>query len=562
MFCKNNVNGKSTLLDNMPEYLKAILKKSWANIFQERIFININEERFSVLYSNDHASRPNTPINVLIGLLILKETFQLTDEELIGSLHFDIRFQYALRTMKYEKQPVSINTLTNFRKRLYEYEKSTGIDLIKEEVEAQAQIIGEILEIENVKIRMDSLMVSSSCGKLSRIELVYSVNVRFIKILSEVYSENVPETCKEYLTKGYKNETIYRTRDKDAQTKLEFLLSHSETLYNAGLKIGETITHTQEFILLERMLKDQTVQNDKGELCPKLGKDILSTSLQNPTDPDATYRKKYVENVGYVGNLVECFDWENSSNSVISTYDLQANIYSDAKFADDVIEKIVSENIINIPSADGLDVIIDGGFFSQERGEKASEFGINLIPSELVGRKSDEKMLRYTEFVIDEEKHIIVNCANLETPVETSYNEITNVYFARYSKEQCENCPYSSSCPTKKQKKSNVVTFTEKKYMIDLQRDKMKTDEYIELTNKRAAVEGLPSVLRRRYKVDRMPVRGLIRSKLWFAFKIAAYNVKKLLKCLELSKVFLHFILKLGSIPREICEIYINIKIN
>ncbi len=36
---------------NMPEYLKKILKKSWAHPFQKIIFPAINEDRFEVLYS-------------------------------------------------------------------------------------------------------------------------------------------------------------------------------------------------------------------------------------------------------------------------------------------------------------------------------------------------------------------------------------------------------------------------------------------------------------------------------------------------------------------------------
>ena len=60
----------------------------------------------------------------------------------------------------------------------------------------------------------------------------------------------------------------------------------------------------------------------------------------------------------------------------------------------------------------------------------------------------------------------------------------------------------------------------------------MQTKEYIQLTNKRAGVEGIPSVIRRKYQVDSMPVRGLLRSKLWFSFKIGAYNFNKLLRYL------------------------------
>jgi hypothetical protein len=58
----------------------------------------------------------------------------------------------------------------------------------------------------------------------------------------------------------------------------------------------------------------------------------------------------------------------------------------------------------------------------------------------------------------------------------------------------------------------------------------MNESEYIKFANKRAGIEGIPSVLRRRYKIDTMPIRGLLRSKLWVGFKIAAYNFKKLLK--------------------------------
>ena len=42
------------------------LEKSWAKIFADEIFPAIDEERFSVLYS-DKASSPNTPVNVIMA---------------------------------------------------------------------------------------------------------------------------------------------------------------------------------------------------------------------------------------------------------------------------------------------------------------------------------------------------------------------------------------------------------------------------------------------------------------------------------------------------------------
>ena len=58
----------------------------------------------------------------------------------------------------------------------------------------------------------------------------------------------------------------------------------------------------------------------------------------------------------------------------------------------------------------------------------------------------------------------------------------------------------------------------------------MDTKEYRILGNQRAGIEGIPSVLRRKYRVDSMPVRGLLRLKLWFRFKIAAIDFKRLVK--------------------------------
>ncbi len=63
---------------DLPKYLQEYLLNSWARTFQEIIFPAINEDRFTVLYS-DKPSRPNFPVNVIIGALVLKELFNLSD---------------------------------------------------------------------------------------------------------------------------------------------------------------------------------------------------------------------------------------------------------------------------------------------------------------------------------------------------------------------------------------------------------------------------------------------------------------------------------------------------
>ena len=56
----------------------------------------------------------------------------------------------------------------------------------------------------------------------------------------------------------------------------------------------------------------------------------------------------------------------------------------------------------------------------------------------------------------------------------------------------------------------------------------MKTDEFKALARLRNGVETLPSLLRNKYHVDHMTVRGKIRSRFFFGCKVAALNIRKL----------------------------------
>ena len=271
------------------------LKGSWAEIFSKKIFPFIDEGRFSVLYSDNPATRPNNPANVYFGLLILRDIFNQSDEEALNSLMFDLRYQYALHT-SFKEQPVSKNSLTNFRSAVYKYNQEHGVDLIQEEIESHAQQFSKLLKIEGKTIRMDSLMVSSSCRKLSRLEIIYSTVARLIKVIDK---NILPESFKPYLEESHYNDTIYRSRDKDLNSKIKRVLKDGLKLYFLSRKDKE-ISKTEEFKLLSRMLKEQT---RKGRI--KTSLEIAPDSLQNPTDPDATYRKKgKKKHLGYTVNRV------------------------------------------------------------------------------------------------------------------------------------------------------------------------------------------------------------------------------------------------------------------
>ncbi len=517
-FCKN-ISQQMNVFDSylrLTDREKKLLKNTWAEKFSNEIFPLINEERFSVIYSDNPATRPNNPVNVYFGLLTLREIFTQSDTEALESLMFDVRYQYALHTSSFKEQPVSKNSLSNFRTAVYRYNEEHKTDLIQEEIESHARAFADILKIDDRMIRMDSLMISSSCRKLSRLDIIYSCVSRLIKDISESAPTLLPVKFTAYLDEEHRNDTIYHCKDKDIQSKLDSVAADAVELYN--LCKGTSVEAGEDFLNLARMLGEQTrVNNGTTELVP--GTEIKSESLQNPTDPDATYRKKgKKEHIGYVANAAEQFD---GKNSIITHYDLKQNTYSDKAFAEDIIEKLGHQTT-------PVKVLVDGAYYSDEISVKATENNMEFIPTDLVGRRVNEENSGYEKFAINESTHTVRSCPMGNAPEDSRYKD--GFYSAHFAKAHCLNCPHRPECPVIRQKKKYLYKVSEKKLHRAMLRIKMGTAEYQETARKRAGVEGIPSTLRRRYDIDHLPVRGKVRSKVWLGFKISAINCKRYIK--------------------------------
>ena len=63
-----------------------------------------------------------------------------------------------------------------------------------------------------------------------------------------------------------------------------------------------------------------------------------------------------------------------------------------------------------------------------------------------------------------------------------------------------------------------------------LQKEYRLTEEFKKYSYFRNGVEAIPSLLRRKYYVDKIPAHGKLRTKLYFGFKIAAINVTRFCK--------------------------------
>ena len=136
---------------------------------------------FAPLYSDKKNSRPNAPINVIVGVLILKELNGLTDDESLEECEFDFRYQYALHTTSYEKQPISDRTFSRFREGNAAYELVTGKDLIHDCMVSLAENIRKYMDIAPTIKRMNSMMIESNIRQMGRLELLYTCLANLVR---------------------------------------------------------------------------------------------------------------------------------------------------------------------------------------------------------------------------------------------------------------------------------------------------------------------------------------------------------------------------------------------
>ena len=323
---------------------KKALEKSWAKIFADEVFPAIDEERFSVLHS-DRASRSNTPVNVIIGALIIKELFDYSDDEIVENLMLDLHLQYALYTTSFVEQPVSDKTLSRFRKRCYDYETLHGVDLYHDCVKDLSGKIAKIMKLNGRIRRMDSLMIESNIRFLSRMELIYICISKLVVYLTKKQPDIIPEQLKHYADPNDYNRIFYHQRNDDMEAIIQRLLTDSDCLLHLCRTDFEDVT---EYQLFTRCLSDQTVvENEKRRMRTKQDGTMNSSALQNPSDPDATYRNKAGKQYrGYSANIEETV---GKNGSVVTDYQYDKNTHTDSQFLQETLstmEKSEEEIIV------------------------------------------------------------------------------------------------------------------------------------------------------------------------------------------------------------------------
>lgn len=505
-----------TLTDSffgLTEREQKALEKSWAKVFADDVFPMIDEERFECLYS-DKASRPNTPVNVIIGALIIKELFNLSDDEVFENLLLDPRFQYALHTTSFEEQPMSDKTLTRFRQRCYDYERLNNVDLYHDCVTDLAAKTAKLMKIDGRIRRMDSLMVESNIRKLSRMELLYRCISKLVKYLHDNGLDELIQSLERYYDPNDFNKTIYHSRSTEADDRIEVLLKDADKLIE---NCGNQFAEVTEYQLLVRCLSEQTIiENGRRRLRTKEDGGMSSDMLQSPADPDATYREKAnKQHRGYVGNVEESV---GENGSVVTDYQYETNNTSDSAMLKDHLEKMEKQEQETL-------VVTDGAYAGEENTKLAAEKNVNLVTTDLPGSDVPEII---GQFELNESGTKVIRCPAGNTPRSSSYIKATGVCTASFERSCCENCPHKDQCKAKIYKRVAKITVTGRKIRRARLQAQMQTELYKNYARLRNGVETIPSMLRNLFDVNRMPVRGKVRTKFFFGAKIAALNFRKL----------------------------------
>ena len=124
------------------------------------------------------------------------------------------------------------------------------------------------------------------------------------------------------------------------------MLKESVELYK---QVPDTLKDSQAFKNLARLIEEQT----DDDCSPKNDKDQPACNMQNPSEPDATYRRKgNKSSAGYTMNIVEARDNEKALSMIVNT-ERQPNIVSDTELS------------LNTLDADlkGVEIMVSDGAF-------------------------------------------------------------------------------------------------------------------------------------------------------------------------------------------------------
>ncbi len=506
--------------------LRNRLESSWAHLFRGEVFPILfrNEDRYAILYGT--TGRPNFSVARLLGLCLLQEWSNLSDQEALDTFSFDTRWRYALDVSD-EEDYLSRRSLVEFRRRLAA--KDPEMKLVRHVFDNIRDSAIHKLGLSAGNQRLDSTHIISNIRVRGRLALFSNTLTQFLKSLNEDQLSRVPKAIQEWHSS--EPEGWFGLGPAEQKIKLEELAQYLYDLIVIFEKDNE-LTGNEPYQLLKRLFSEQCeFTSDQESSKVQVKKKSEGATLQSPYDPDASCGHK---GPGYSLHVTETCK-NTGKTEIITDYEVHGAARSDIGKALPVIERLEAAGLK--PEA----LFADGGYPSVPSAAKVIEQGIEFVTPVNRSRLSDDIVGRDL-FSFDSEG-LVTRCPMGNSPIDhrilSGNNSTRRSLHAIFDGNACRSCTMLDRCPVRAPNHRNKgcqARETVGDFRLEITaelrlRDQMyaiqQTTEWKDRYKIRAGIEATNSELKRAHGIGRLRVRRLAKVCFAVACKLIACNIKR-----------------------------------
>jgi hypothetical protein len=498
---------------------RQLLEKSWAGVFRNYL---LNELPVEKIAHHFHPSmgRPSKELYTAMGLLILQQLLDLSDSETVSTLAFDTRWQYALDITGNSDGETTMaeRTLREYRRVVVE----EGLDsyLFEQLTDELTAAFG----VDTSRQRIDSTHIRSYMRHLGRVSLFASVIKKFLTNLKrkhkELFTNQVPsELSERYLGKG-KSSCFPQVKPSEAHKSLEVV--SADLLFLAErFKDHQEVCRLHSFHLLERVLKEQCIlskdKDGEKKVEVKPPKEVSPDSLQNPSDPDATYDG--YKGQGYQVQVMETYTPDEPPDetrpNLITHVEVQRAHQSDTEALIPAIKRTQKRGCAP-QEMEG-----DTSYGSDRNLQEATKLGVKVI-SPVGGRRSAKLGLEHFSF--SQRRDQVEACPQGHKP-ERRWRKKKERFGARFALRHCKSCPLRVECPVQLGKRGAYLHYSAQEVRLAKRRAYQRTDAFREKYRWRAGIEGTNSHFKSDTGARELRVRGFDAVRYCITLKALGLNI-------------------------------------
>ena len=480
---------------------RRLLDQSWAGLFKNEILCELPVRKLAPFF-NDHFGRPTKELHTVLGVLILQQTLDLDDQETIDQLAFNIQWHYALNITEESDSAKYFcpKTLWNMRSIAVE----NGLEALL--FDGITKKLADVFKVSTDKQRIDSVHIKSNMRRLGRIGIFSKSINKFLVNLRRGHKEQFERVDQVLIDKYFTEKALGCFSMVKPSESNKTLASVAEDLFDLveQFKGCQPVRAMHSYKLLERVLKEQChlkVSDDKKQVEIKKPKQIGSDSLQNPSDPDATYSGH--KGQGYQLQLMETYtdsedkEVKSKTLNLITHVEVERACDSDAQALIPAIESTQKRGL----GPDELEA--DALYGSDENFESAKVKGVELVAP--VTGNTEKSAVSLSQFEFCQKGHVL-SCPQGHKPLISKKKKTR--FTQGFSCQTCAKCPLVNDCPAKPGKKHYYLRYEQKAMRIAKRRATEQTADFKDRYRWRAGVEATMSELDRRTGVKQLRVRG------------------------------------------------------